>query len=393
MTELKQTPPQEQSPKTLQRTPLYAAHSALKARLVEFGGWEMPLNYGSQLDEHRAVRTDAGMFDVSHMCVIDVTSATGSHGAQTFFRYAAANNVDKLKAPGRALYSCLLNADGGVVDDVILYFFNEDFLRVVVNAATAQHDINWLNQLNEQLNLGESVGLKIQVRRDLAMIAVQGPQARTKVWSALPFTESKSQTLKPFNFAVISDEASFGEMMIARTGYTGEDGFELIMRSETAENVWQALYQVGVRPCGLAARDTLRLEAGMNLYGQDMDEHTSPLDAGLGWTVDLAAPRDFVGKDALLSKGQRYAWVGLILRPDGTAGGVLRAHQKVITPAGEGEITSGTFSPTLKQSIALARVPLNVCAGMTVQVQIRDKLLPASVVLLPFVRHGKALVS
>lgn len=367
----------------LKRTPLNATHRALNARMVDFGGWDMPVNYGSQIDEHRAVRTDAGMFDVSHMCVIDFAGER----VRAFFEYALANNVGKLQTPGRALYSCMLNRDGGVIDDLIVYYFAEDSFRLVVNAGTADKDIAWL----EALNAERGFGLTITPRRDLAIVAVQGPNARNKVWQVAPSTRTATELLKPFNAAKI-ENTPFGELMVARTGYTGEDGFEIVLPATFVCEFWDALVRQGVRPCGLGARDTLRLEAGMNLYGQDMDDQVSPLDAGLAWTVDLVTPRDFVGRAALEAQASRCAFVGLILQKEnGKAGGVLRAHQKVITPLGDGEITSGTFSPTMQESIAFARVPKGVQPGDTVQVQIRDRAFPASVVKLPFVRNGKVL--
>jgi aminomethyltransferase len=379
------TCPSRAAPMTdLKHTPLHPQHRAANARMVDFGGWDMPVNYGSQIDEHRAVRTDAGMFDVSHMCVVDLTGPTGSDAVRRFLHKAVANNVDKLTTPGKALYSCMLNPQGGVIDDLIIYFFRDDFFRLVVNAATADKDIAWL----EGLNADGGFGLTLTPRRDFALIAVQGPNARAKVWEALPSVRAVTENLKPFNAAVIAD-TPFGETMVARTGYTGEDGFEIALPVDHAAALWQALEAVGVRPAGLGARDTLRLEAGMNLYGQDMDDTVSPLDAGLAWTVELASERDFVGKAALRPDATQ-SFVGLILRE---AGGVLRAHQKVITAHGDGEITSGTFSPSLQQSIAFARVPAGVVAGDVVKVQIRDKALSASVVKLPFVRNGKALVS
>jgi aminomethyltransferase len=367
----------------LKHTPLHAAHRALNARMVDFGGWDMPVNYGSQIDEHRAVRTDAGMFDVSHMCVVDFTGER----VRAFFEYALANNVAKLQTPGRALYSCMLNPNGGVIDDLIVYYFAEDHFRVVVNAGTADKDIAWFGQLNAE----GGFGLTITPRRDLAIVAVQGPNAREKVWQTVPAARAATEALKPFNAARV-DGTPFGELTIARTGYTGEDGFEILVPATHVEALWNALAAQGVRPAGLGARDTLRLEAGMNLYGQDMDDNVSPLDAGLAWTVDLTSPRDFVGKSSLEAGGSRAAFVGLILlKENGKATGVLRAHQKVVTPHGDGEITSGTFSPTMQESIAFARVPKGVQPGDTVQVQIRDKACPASVVKLPFVRNGKVL--
>jgi aminomethyltransferase len=343
--------------------------------MVDFGGWDMPVNYGSQIDEHHAVRAAAGMFDVSHMRVVDLEGA----GARDFLRHALANNVDKLKVPGKALYSCLLREDGGVLDDLIVYFLREDFFRLVVNAGTADKDIAWLRGLLAK----HAPALALVPRGDLAMIAVQGPQARAKLWQALPGSEAPTAELKPFSAAFV------GDCFVARTGYTGEDGFEVVLPATRAVELWNALAAAGVKPAGLGARDTLRLEAGMNLYGQDMDESVSPLVSGLAWTVDLASERDFVGKVALAAPVTQQL-AGLLLL-DG--GGVLRAHQRVRTAAGEGEITSGTFSPTLGKSIALARLPAAVAVGDNVRVVVRDKELAARVVKPPFVRNGKVLVS
>ncbi len=359
----------------LKTTPLNEVHRACGARMVDFGGWDMPVHYGSQLEEHHAVRRDSGMFDVSHMRVVEIEG----EGARAFLRYALANDVAKLKVPGKALYSCMLNEEGGVVDDLIAYFFREDWFRLVVNAGTAQKDIAWLGQLREEC--GATV--KITPREDLAIIAVQGPGARARVSAAFAQLMIPCRDLKPFTAELV------GEWMIARTGYTGEDGFEIVVPASIVENAWKTLAAVGVRPAGLGARDTLRLEAGMNLYGQDMDEKTSPLDAGLAWTVDLSQSRNFVGRGALETHGQHHEFVGLLLQE---AGGVVRAHQKVQTPQGEGEITSGTFSPTLGKSTALARVPRGVAVGDIVHVLVRDRKLAARVVKAPFVRHGKILV-
>jgi aminomethyltransferase len=363
----------------LKQTPLNATHRAAGARMVDFGGWDMPVNYGSQIDEHHAVRRDAGMFDVSHMRAVDLTGA----GARDFLRLALANNVDKLKEPGKALYSCLLAPDGGVLDDLIVYFLREDFFRIVVNAGTTDKDIAWFRRLIAE----HAPQLSLTPRDDLAMIAAQGPNARAKVWQALPGSEAATAGLKPFTGAVVPDRA--GEVFIARTGYTGEDGFEVMVPVAAAEATWRALAEAGVKPCGLGARDTLRLEAGMNLYGQDMNETVSPLAAGLAWTVDLASPRDFVGKAALLAHPPTQQLTGLLLLD---AGGVLRAHQKVHTAQGDGEITSGTFSPTLGKSIALARLPCGIAQGDIVHVAVRDKQLAARFVNPPFARNGKVLV-
>ncbi|KQV80794.1 glycine cleavage system protein T [Massilia sp. Root351] len=376
---------------TLKATPLNNAHRALNARMVDFGGWDMPVNYGSQIEEHHAVRTDVGMFDVAHMCVVDIKG----DNTRAFLRGLLANNVDKLQVSGKALYSCMLNPQGFVIDDLIVYFINEGWFRLVVNAGTAEKDVAWMQAQNE----ATGSGVTITQRRDaaqggasaMALIAVQGPNARAKVWEVIAGSQAATAEMKPFNVAFVQD-TPYGEAMIARTGYTGEDGFEIGVAADQAEALWNALYAAGVKPAGLGARDTLRLEAGMNLYGQDMDETVNPLDAGLAWTIDLVSERDFIGKAALQAMGQNAQFVGLILREKG---GVLRAHQKVIVAGSEqtGEITSGTFSPTMQQAIALARVPNGVNVGDTVHVEIRDKKLAATVVKLPFVRNGKILVA
>jgi len=359
---------------TLQTTPLNAAHRAMGAKMVDFGGWDMPLHYGSQLEEHNQVRTDAGMFDVSHMRVVDLKG----EGVRDFLRYLLANNVDKLQSTGRALYSCMLNPSGGVIDDLIVYFSNETWFRLVVNAGTADKDIAWMK---EQAAI-RAPKLEIKPRPDLAMIAIQGPKAAEKLWEAMPGLKNLAENLKPFT------AVEMGTMFVARTGYTGEDGFEIMLPTQAAAFFWEALSKAGVKPIGLGARDTLRLEAGMNLYGHDMDETINPLEAGLAWTVDLKSERDFIGKAALLAKPAARKLAGLVLLDRG----VMRDHQVVKSSHGDGEITSGSFSPTLNQSIALARVPAEVQIGDTVQISVRDKLLNAKVVKYPFVRNGKGLI-
>ncbi|MFA6014265.1 MAG: glycine cleavage system aminomethyltransferase GcvT [Gallionellaceae bacterium] len=357
---------------TLKTTPLNAAHRAMGAKMVDFGGWDMPVNYGSQIDEHHQVRNDAGMFDVCHMRVVD---AKGD-GVRAFLRYLLANNADKITLPGKALYSAMLNPEGGVIDDLIIYFMTEQWFRIVVNAGTADGDIAWM----KQQAAAYAPNLTITSRDDLAMVAVQGPNARAKVWEVLPQTKAATEGLQNFQ------AADCNEYYIARTGYTGEDGFEVMLPKEKVEAFWYALNKVGVKPIGLGARDTLRLEAGMNLYGHDMNTEISPLEAGMAWTVDLKSERDFIGKAALLANPPTRKLVGLVLLERG----VLRDHQKVLTAHGDGEVTSGSFSPTLQKSIALARVPNSVAFGDTVQVEIRDKKLAAQVVKYPFARNGKA---
>lgn len=359
---------------SLKQTPLNATHRSMGAKMVDFGGWDMPVNYGSQIDEHHQVRRDCGMFDVSHMRTVDIHG----EGVRVFLRYLLANNVDKLQTAGKALYTCMLRTDGGVIDDLIVYFMREDWFRMVVNAGTADKDIAWMQEQPKT----HAPQLKIIPRNDLAMVAVQGPNAHAKVWQVLPQVKAATEGLQVFQ------AAECGDYFVARTGYTGEEGFEIILPATQVEAFWKALHQAGVAPIGLGARDTLRLEAGMNLYGQDMDENTNPLEAGLGWTVDLKSERDFIGKSSLLANQPTRKMVGLVLQDKG----VLRGHQQVHCTQGTGEITSGTFSPTLEKSIALARVPKEVQIGDMVQVAVRDKMLAAKVVKYPFVRNGKALI-
>ena len=367
----------------LKTTPLNQTHRNMNAKMVDFGGWDMPLHYGSQLDEHHKVRSDAGMFDVSHMLAVDIKGEVEGD-VRDFLRRLVANNIDKLTLPGKALYSCMLNPQGGVIDDLIIYFLTEAWFRVVVNAGTADKDIAWMQTQRNEFAAGAR--LEITPRRDLAMIAVQGPNARARVWQAIADAQTATEGLKPFQ--AVEFDSKVNKYFIARTGYTGEDGFEIMLPAADAAGLWNALHAAGVAPAGLGARDTLRLEAGMNLYGQDMDETTNPLESGLAWTVDLGSERDFIGKKALLAAPVKQQLIGLLLLDRG----VLRGHQKVTTPHGAGEITSGGFSPTLNQSIALARLPASISVGDEVQVSVRDKLLRAKVVKYPFARNGKSLI-
>jgi aminomethyltransferase len=358
------------------QTVLYSDHVALDARLVDFGGWEMPINYGSQIEEHHQVRRAAGMFDVSHMTVVDLAGER----AGEFLAALLANDIAKAAVPGKALYSCMLNAQGGVIDDLIVYYLNDKWYRMVVNASTRDKDLVWIEQQAGDFSI------TVTERPELGMIAVQGPQARELFAATLPADQSAATlALKRFQAAEV------GELFVARTGYTGEDGFEVIVPGDQASALWQQLLAAGVMPCGLGARDTLRLEAGMNLYGQDMDESTTPYEAALAWTVALdPAGRDFIGREALeqqRASGVPRKMVALVLEDRG----VLRHGQTVLVDGlGEGVITSGSFSPTLGKAIAFARVPAGT--GGKVRVEIRGKQLTARVVKAPFVRDGKPCV-
>ncbi|WP_313525507.1 glycine cleavage system aminomethyltransferase GcvT [Stutzerimonas kunmingensis] len=358
-----------------QRTPLYDQHLALGAKMVDFGGWDMPLHYGSQVEEHHQVRRDCGVFDVSHMTVVDVSGEQ----ARDYLQRLLANDVARLKSTGRALYSAMLNERGGVIDDLIVYLTDWGY-RLVVNASTRDKDLAWMQ--------AQAAGFAVEVRErpELAMLAIQGPHARARTSELVSQARAGLiHDLKPFQ------GMADGDWFIGRTGYTGEDGLEIILPAEQAPDFLSELVGAGIPPIGLGARDTLRLEAGLNLYGQDMTEDVSPLAANMGWTVAWEpAERDFVGRAALEQQRARDdlpKLVGLVLEERG----VLRAHQVVrVNGVGDGEITSGSFSPTLGKSIALARVPAGTAERA--EVEIRGKWYPVRVVQPTFVRHGKVLV-
>jgi aminomethyltransferase len=366
-----------------QKTILNDTHRALGAKMVDFGGWDMPLHYGSQVEEHHLVRRDAGMFDVSHMTVVDLKGER----VREFLRHLVANSVDKLKAPGKALYTAMLNEQGGVIDDLIVYFMGEGFFRLVVNAATRDKDLAWITQQ------ARPFGVEVRERPDFGMIAVQGPTARERVLGLLD-AQGAAAAGKLTRFAAAEVKAKDGTpLFVARTGYTGEDGFEIVVPEDRTVAFWNALLEAGVKPAGLGARDTLRLEAGMNLYGQDMDENVSPYEAALAWTVALddqadGKSREFIGRQALEAQkaaGVPTQMIGLVMDEKG----VLRHGQKVLTANGDGEILSGTFSPTLGKAIAFARVPAGEIADGSVRVDIRGREVPVRLVKFPFVREGK----
>ncbi|MDH3747094.1 MAG: glycine cleavage system aminomethyltransferase GcvT [Gammaproteobacteria bacterium] len=359
-----------------QKTPLYDKHVEAGARIVDFGGWDMPVNYGSQKEEHHAVRQHAGVFDVSHMTIVDLSGER----TQPFLRYLLANDVAKITQSGKAMYTCMLNESGGVIDDLIVYFFDAESYRLVVNAATREKDLAWIREHAEPYDV------RVSERAELAMLAVQGPKARELAAPVIGEQwRDQALLLKPFTAMYA------GDLFVARTGYTGEDGWEIVMPAADAPATWDQLLAAGIVPCGLGARDTLRLEAAMNLYGNDMDANFTPLESGLEWTIAWEpAERAFIGRAAL--EQQQTAdnvrrFVGLVLEGKG----VLRGHQRIVVEGvGEGEITSGGFSPTMERSIALARLP----AGDydVAKVDIRGKLLDVRVVKTPFVRNGKIRV-
>lgn len=358
-----------------QRTPLYDLHLALGAKMVDFGGWDMPLHYGSQVEEHHQVRRDCGVFDVSHMTVIDVSGVQ----AKAWLQHLLANDVERLHSAGRALYSTMLNEQGGIVDDMIVYRLDNGY-RLVVNASTRDQDMTWMNAHLDGFDV------QLNERTELAMLAIQGPHARQKIAELVSQSRGNLiQLLKPF------EGQPDGDWFIARTGYTGEDGLEIILPADQAPGFFNDLVGAGISPIGLGARDTLRVEAGMNLYGQDIQQDISPLASNMAWSIAWKpADRQFIGRTALeaeLATGVKHKLVGLVLEERG----VLRAHQVVrIADVGEGEITSGSFSPTLSKSIALARVPM--ATADRAEVEIRGKWYPVRVVKPTFVRHGKTLI-
>lgn len=359
-----------------QQTPLYEYHKEAGGKIVDFAGWQLPVHYGSLVDEHMAVRQSAGVFDVSHMTIVDITGAD----AKPFLRKLLANDVATLKTSGAALYSCMLNAQGGIIDDLIVYFFDEQNYRVVVNAGTREKDMAWIAEQSKAFDV------TILEQPELAMLAVQGPDAVER------FAALLDSPLAVQCKALSRYEAfKHGDWFIAATGYTGENGFEIALPAAAAQEFWKSLLAAGVVPCGLGARDTLRLEAGMNLYGTDMSEENTPHTSGLAWTVALdPADRDFIGRsvvEANKANGPSHQLIGLVLEEKG----VLRGGQLLYKGDTEiGVVTSGTFSPSLKKSIAFARVIADHSGDC--EVQIRRNRLPVTQVKRVFVRNGKPVV-
>jgi len=360
----------------MHRTPLYRRHQQADARLVDFAGWQLPMDFGSALAEHRAVREHCGLFDVSHMAITDLEGATAGDALRLILAADVARLDDA--PPGKAQYGCLLNESGGIIDDLIIFRRAEGRYRLVSNAATREVVQGWLERLTA------AFGLRPQCRNDLAMIALQGPAAPNLI-EQLPGA-ARAVGLPPFE-ALDQDP-----LFISRTGYTGEDGFEIILPGGEAGAAWDALIAAGARPCGLAARDSLRLEAGLNLSGQDMDEHTTPLECGLGWTVHWSPEdRDFIGRHALAAQraaGAGRRRQGLVLQ----GRGIPRHGHPVLDSAGTpiGDVTSGGWSPVLQRGIALARVAAD--ARGPFRVEIRGRALEAEPVRPPFVRNGKPRV-
>lgn len=370
--------------KQLKRTPFYQSHLDNNGKIVDFSGWELPIHYGSQIAEHEAVRTDAGMFDVSHMVVTDIVGAD----SKAWLQKLLANDIAKAKTVGKAIYSAMLNDNGGVIDDLIAYRMNEaeTEYRIVSNAATRDKDLAQFNKVVKDFGFD----VTITERPELAMLAVQGPKAIEKLANAKPTWAESLNALKPFVGKDLS-EIEGKDWFVAKTGYTGEDGVEVILPESQAGEFFNLLKDNGITPTGLGARDTLRLEAGMNLYGHEMDETINPYECGMAWTLAVKDERDFIGRKAMqdkqekaLADGTDVMQVGLVL--DGR--GVLRDGMEVTLANGKkGVITSGTFSPSLKQSIAIARIPTTT--DTTANVDMRGKATEVRIISLPFVRNGK----
>jgi aminomethyltransferase len=371
---------------TPSRTIFFQSHIDLGAKMIDFGGWEMPIHYGSQISEHIHTRNVSSIFDVSHMAVVDLFGKS----SEQFLKFLLANNVAKIEVPNRGLYSCMLNPDGGIIDDLIVYHL-EDRYRLVINASTAANDLTWILEQSKNYPSVEIIPRRLglgQCHAPEVLLAIQGPQALKSLQIAFPNISHELESISYFQARFLP--SAFGNLMFARTGYTGEDGFEISIPLENGNAVWDYLTQSphNVLPAGLGARDTLRIEAGYNLYGQDMNSSTSPLDSGLGWTVELQSERDFIGKNALLKNGKQWDFLGLVL----LSKGILRAHQQVVTPFGNGEICSGTYSPSLEKSIGLARLPIGQILNSVVQVNIRNQLIDAKIVKPQFVRKGQILI-
>ena len=350
----------------LQQTPLIDCHRQDGAKLVDFSGWEMPIHYGSQVEEHHQVRTHAGLFDVSHMTLVDISGPDQA----AYLKRLLANDIGRLDV-GRALYTAMLNVEGGIIDDLIVYRREQNY-RLVVNCATKEKDVAWM------LQHAEGFDVAVETPSDYAIIAVQGPASRKMLSAVLAEADvADLEALRPFSF--FERESA----MFARTGYTGESGFECIVRASEGVELWQSLRQAGASPIGLGARDTLRLEAGMNLYGQDLDETVCPAAANLSWTV-VTKGRDFIGQDAMAAHAtshERQIGVQLIGK------GVLRAGYRLfLDDDAVGVVTSGAFSPTLARGIGLARVRTS---SKTLEVEIRGKRQAVEVVSLPFVPRGQ----
>ncbi|ABB36322.1 glycine cleavage system T protein [Synechococcus sp. CC9605] len=369
------------APMSLQRTPLFESCRSAGGRMVPFAGWEMPVQFSGLIQEHKAVRERVGMFDISHMGVLRLEGANPKDALQRLLP----SDLHRI-GPGEACYSVLLNERGGIRDDLIVYDCGaidaeRGALMLVINAACADSDTAWIR---EQM---EPAGLKVtDIKKDGVLLALQGPEA---IGVLQELSGEELSGLPRFGHRMLNLKGLRQPVFSARTGYTGEDGAELLLNADDGQKLWQLLLDRGVTPCGLGARDTLRLEAAMHLYGQDMNDETNPFEAGLGWLVHLEMPVNFVGRQALeqaAESGPTKRLVGLKLQ-----GRAIARHDYPVVHNGEtvGIVTSGTWSPTLEEAIALAYVPPSLAKlGTELSVEIRGKAQPATVVRKPFYKRA-----
>ena len=365
------------SDENLKRTPLHDEHVAAGARMVGFAGWNMPVQYSGVIDEHRAVRGQAGLFDVSHMGEFLVSGP----GAEAYLDRLTPNNVGKL-AIGRVHYTGLLTERGTYLDDLLIYRTGETSFLLVVNAANVASDFEWMSR-----HAGDDVEL-VDATDDYALLALQGPAA-AGILAGL--TEADLDAVRYYGFT--EGEVAGVASIISRTGYTGEDGFELYTAPEGAPRLWRALLEAGASqglvPAGLGARDTLRLEAGMALYGHEIDDSTTPLEAGLGWVVKLAKG-EFIGSEVLAAQ-KEHGTERKLIGFEVTSRGIARQGHRVLDGDRElGLVTSGTFSPTFEKALGMAYVPTAFAeAGQRISIEVRGRSLDAVVVDLPFYRRAK----
>lgn len=363
----------------LKKSPLHHIHRALGARFISHAGWDVPVNFGSVKAEHHAVRQECGMFDLPWLVHVDIQGSN----AQEFLRRLLANDIDRLSQTGTSCYGLLLNEKGGILDDLIVHRLGNEHYRLVMDAERSDQDLAWIKAYMQSCSLKVSLSLPSTETEPLTTIALQGPLAQSNLWKVLP--EVKAATINLSRYA----QAQIGPILVATTGCTGEEGFEITLPAHQAEGLWRALMDIGVKPCGFCARDSLRTEAGFRLQGRDMDEHLSPFDVGLDWLVETTSGRNFIGREALLTRTPQWQLLGLKLMG---SKGLLRDQQRILTPQGEGKITSATYSPTLEAYIALALLPLGVAVGDIVQASLRGHPLPVQVTKPHFVRYGKILV-
>ncbi len=360
----------------VRRSPLHDRHVASGARMMEFAGWSMPVQYAGLSAEHRAVRESAGLFDVSHMGEIRVHGA----GAEDFIQYLTPNDVSRL-TPGRAQYSALLTERGTYLDDLLVYRLRDDELLLVVNAENARSDLEWMTA-----NRPEGVEIE-DVSDAYALLALQGPAAEAILQ---PLTAVELSSLKYYRFA--EGEVAGRSAIVSRTGYTGEHGFELYLDERVSSEVWDRLLEAGawagLVPAGLGARNTLRFEAGMALYGHEIDDSTTPFEAGLDWTVKLKKG-DFIGREALerqMESGPERRLIGFEIRGRGIA---RDGHPVIVRGQEVGHVTSGTWSPTCGKALGMAYVPQQLSTtGTELSVEVRGRLLDAVIVELPFYRRA-----